>query len=114
VRELHNCIERAVALAQFDHIRVEDLPERISAFKPSRITLDGADASTLLPMEEVERRYVRQVLEAMGGNKASAARLLGMDRRTLYRKLERWAAEGTSRSVPGADRSSDDHHDAAL
>ncbi|HEY6464034.1 MAG TPA: sigma-54 dependent transcriptional regulator [Polyangiaceae bacterium] len=115
VRELHNCIERAVALAQFDHIRVEDLPERISQFKPSRITLDGADASTLLPMEEVERRYVRQVLDAMGGNKASAARLLGMDRRTLYRKLERWATEGTSRSPSnGAERPLDDSQDAAI
>src|SRR5580704_6799365 len=92
VRELQNCIQRAVALAQFDQIGVDDLPERIGAYKPSRIAVvDGTDPSTFLPMDEVERRYVGQVVDALGGNKASAARVLGMDRRTLYRKLERWA-----------------------
>jgi two-component system response regulator HydG len=51
--------------------------------------------SALLPMEEVERRYVTHVLQALGGRKASAARVLGMDRRTLYRKLERWEQEAS-------------------
>ncbi len=119
VRELQNCIERAVALAQFDHIGVDDLPERIGQYKPSRISLaiEGADPSTFLPMEEVERRYIGQVLDALGGNKASAARVLGMDRRTLYRKLERWGKDGgpTSRDdgpnpLDGADGR---RHDAA-
>jgi two-component system response regulator HydG len=91
VRELQNCIERAVAFAQFDHVGVDDLPERIGKFKAPRVGLDaGCTPSTIVPIEEVERRYVEQVLEALGGNKASAARALGMDRRTLYRKLERW------------------------
>ena len=40
-------------------------------------------------MEEVERRYIAKVLEAVGGNKTLAAQVLGFDRRTLYRKLER-------------------------
>ncbi len=93
VRELQNCIERAVALAQFDHIGVEDLPERIGHYKPALVPLDGRMPSTFVSMDEVERRYVHQVLEALGGNKASAARLLGVDRRTLYRKLERWGTE---------------------
>ena len=44
-------------------------------------------------MEEVERRYVLRVLEAVRGNKAAAARILGMERKTLYRKLERWGVE---------------------
>jgi two-component system response regulator HydG len=89
VRELQNCIERAVALAQFDHIGVDDLPERIREFKTSRITIESNDPSELLPMEEVERRYIQRVLEAVGGNKTLAAQVLGFDRRTLYRKLER-------------------------
>jgi two-component system response regulator HydG len=89
VRELQNCIERAVALAQFDHIGVDDLPERIREFKTSRITIESNDPSELLPMEEVERRYILRVLEAVGGNKTLAAQVLGFDRRTLYRKLER-------------------------
>ena len=83
--------KRAVAFAQFDHVGVDDLPERIGKFKAPRVGLDAScTPSTIVPIEEVERRYVEQVLEALGGNKASAARALGMDRRTLYRKLERW------------------------
>ena len=89
VRELQNCIERAVALTQFDHIGLEDLPERIREFKTSRITIESNDPAELLPMEEVERRYILRVLEAVGGNKTLAAQVLGFDRRTLYRKLER-------------------------
>ena len=42
-------------------------------------------------MEEIERRYILRVLEAVGGNKTLAAQVLGFDRRTLYRKLERGA-----------------------
>ncbi|HXX69667.1 MAG TPA: sigma-54 dependent transcriptional regulator [Polyangiaceae bacterium] len=89
VRELQNCIERAVALAQLDHVGVDDLPERVREFKSSRITIESSDPSELLPMDEVERRYILRVLEAVGGNKTLAAQVLGFDRRTLYRKLER-------------------------
>jgi two-component system response regulator AtoC len=89
VRELQNCIERAVALAQFDHVGLDDLPERIREFKTARITIESNDPAELLPMEEVERRYILRVLEAVGGNKTLAAQVLGFDRRTLYRKLER-------------------------
>jgi DNA-binding NtrC family response regulator len=89
VRELQNCLERAVALAQFDHIGVDDLPERVREFKSSRVTIDSSNPAELLPMDEVERRYILRVLEAVGGNKTLAAQVLGFDRRTLYRKLER-------------------------
>ena len=89
VRELQNCIERAVALSQFDHIGIDDLPERVRDFKTSRVTVESSDPSELLAMEEVERRYILRVLEAVGGNKTLAAQVLGFDRRTLYRKLDR-------------------------
>jgi two-component system response regulator AtoC len=89
VRELQNCIERAVALAQFDQIGVDDLPEKIRDYKTVRINIESNDPAELLPMEEVERRYILKVLEAVGGNKTLAAQVLGFDRRTLYRKLER-------------------------
>ena len=89
VRELQNCIERAVALAQYDHVGLDDLPEKVREFKSSRITIESNDPTELLPMEEVERRYILRVLEAVGGNKTLAAQVLGFDRRTLYRKLER-------------------------
>jgi DNA-binding NtrC family response regulator len=89
VRELQNCIERAVALAQFDQIGVDDLPEKIRDHKTARIGIDSNDPAELLSMEEVERRYILKVLEAVGGNKTLAAQVLGFDRRTLYRKLDR-------------------------
>jgi DNA-binding NtrC family response regulator len=103
VRELQNCIERAVALAQFDHIGVEDLPDRVAHSKSTHGVPETCDPAAVLPMDEVERRHIGQVLIALNGNKASAARLLGMDRRTLYRKLERWdlaAERGASGSLP--------------
>jgi len=88
VRELQNCIERAVALSQYATISVEDLPERI---RTARSWDAGAvDLSDLPRMEEVERRYIERVLKAVGGNKSSAAKVLGYDRTTLYRKLERY------------------------
>ena len=97
VRELQNCLERAVALAQYDHLGLDDLPERLREFKSSRITIESNDPSELLPMEEVERRYIIRVLEAVGGNKTLAAQVLGFDRRTLYRKLERCRDAATTK-----------------
>jgi len=88
VRELQNCVEHAVALARLDQLGVDDLPERIRDYKRTRVLVESEDPAELLPMEEVERRYVLRVLEAVGGNKTMAARVLGFDRRTLYRKLE--------------------------
>ena len=90
IRELQNCMERAVALTQYERITVEDLPEKVQSYKPARLVLDVDDSGDLLPMDEVERRYILRVLEAMNGNKAEAARVLGVDRKTLYRKLERY------------------------
>jgi two-component system response regulator HydG len=90
VRELQNCIERAVALARYDDIVVEDLPEKIRSYHRSHVVVAGDDPSELVSMEELERRYIVRVLEAAGGNKTLAARILGFDRTTLYRKLERY------------------------
>jgi two-component system response regulator HydG len=92
VRELQNCIERAVALTTFEQIAVDDLPEKIRAYRRSHVIVASDDPSELVPLEEVERRYILRVVEAVGGNKTLAAQVLGMGRKTLYRKLERWAA----------------------
>jgi DNA-binding NtrC family response regulator len=88
VRELESCIERAVALARHAEIIVEDLPERVRSYRGSHVIVSGDDPAELVPLEVVERRYVARVLEAVGGNKTLAARILGLDRKTLYRKLE--------------------------
>jgi two-component system response regulator HydG len=100
VRELQNCLERAVTLARFDQVVVEDLPEKVRDHRSSHVVVASDDPSELLSMEEVERRYVWRVLEAVGGNKAAAARILGFERKTLYRKIERWESEASKREDP--------------
>ncbi len=90
VRELMNAMERAVAVTRYEQITFDDLPEKIRTFRPSRALVEATGSTELVPLEEVERRYVLRVLEASGGNKAQAARVLGLDRKTLHRKLERW------------------------
>ena len=92
VRELQNCMERAVALAQFEHVTVDDLPEKIRAYRASHVLVASDDPSELVPLEEVERRYILRVMEAVGGNKTLAAQTLGIDRKTLYRKLDQYGA----------------------
>jgi two-component system response regulator HydG len=93
VRELENCVERAVALASFDDIAVGDLPEKIRSYQSTQIVLAGDDPTDLVPLDEMDRRYVARVVEAVGGNKSAAARILGIERKTLYRMLQRWGVD---------------------
>jgi two-component system response regulator HydG len=96
VRELHNVIERAVALARFNKVTIEDLPERIAHHKSDQIVIASDDLEQMLTLEELEQRYIERVLKAAGGNKTHAASVLGIDRRTLHRKLARWGGNGAS------------------
>ena len=95
IRELQNCIECAVALTPFDQLSVDDLPEKIRSYRRSHVLVTSDDPAELVTLDEVDRRYVLRVLEATGGNKRQAARVLGLDRRTLYRKLERYGVPTT-------------------
>jgi DNA-binding NtrC family response regulator len=98
VRELQNCIERAVALSQLDHVRVEDLTESLLDCKAPRVPVfhvQGDARTDLAPFAEVEKEYIAHVLKSVGGNKTAAAKVLGFDRRTLHRKLD--AAAGRRR-----------------
>lgn len=89
VRELENCMERAVALTSFDEITLDDLPAKLREYRPTEVYAPSDDPKDLPPMHVVEERYMRKVLAAVSGNKTLAAKVLGLDRRTLYRKLER-------------------------
>jgi two-component system, NtrC family, response regulator AtoC len=86
VRELQNSLERAVAVATFDHLRVEDLPERLRAPTPIAAVTETKDPEELITAAELERRYIAHVLATVKGNKTAAARILGLDRRTICRK----------------------------
>ena len=86
VRELENVIERAVILVQGNVVTVEALPAAIREARGERQLIEkGIERS--LSMEEVERAYIKRTLEKTRGNKLQAAQILGIDRKTLYRKL---------------------------
>jgi DNA-binding NtrC family response regulator len=85
VRELANAIERAIALSDHDTIVAEDLDFLVDGSAPHSF---DQPVTPVVPLDEIERTYIQRVVEATGGNKAAAARALGIDRRTLYRKIQ--------------------------
>jgi transcriptional regulator with PAS, ATPase and Fis domain len=86
VRELRNILERAVLLADGDTVDVAHLPSALVTGHPAPAAqpLPGRE---ILTLDEIERRYVRQALQQLGGDKRELARRLGVSERTLYRKL---------------------------
>jgi two-component system response regulator HydG len=95
VRELENAMERAVTLTRHQELTVGDLPKRIREHQPETIVLSD-QVEHMLTLREIEERYIKKVLKATRGNKTRAAAVLGLDRRTLYRKLERLAKSSPS------------------
>jgi two-component system response regulator HydG len=97
VRELENAIDYAVTVAAFDHLSESDLPESIQA----RRSYPGDARADDPRWSAVERQHIEAVLRSVDGNRARAARLLGIDRRTLHRKLDRLSIDVPPRSRPG-------------
>ncbi len=89
VRELRNCVERAVTLTREALVGVNDLPQKVREHNPAHLVVVGDDPSEIVPLEEIEERYILKVVEACRGNKSQAARVLGIGRKTLYRRLEK-------------------------
>jgi DNA-binding NtrC family response regulator len=87
VRELENLIERGVAVTSSNRIEAAALPQELRA-PPAHPAIEG---DTVLTLEEMERNYIRWVLDTAGGNQQLAAQRLGIDRVTLWRKLKRYA-----------------------
>jgi two-component system, NtrC family, response regulator HydG len=102
IRELENAMERAVALAQLEDIRSEDLPSRVVA-RSTEMFVAGSNPTELVRLSQLVDRYTLHVLELVDGNKTAAAKILGIGRRTLYRRLERiseLAVEGDENQFP--------------
>jgi DNA-binding NtrC family response regulator len=85
VRELENIIEHAVAMARDDTISIEDLPPDFSEI--GVFSFEQSD-SQVMPLREMERKYIDWVLSRVGRNKTQAAKLLGIDRSSLWRHLK--------------------------
>jgi two-component system response regulator HydG len=91
VRELMNAVERGVVLTRSDYLDLADL--RITAEPVGSETARGESAGAgPTPLEEVERVAILRALEMTGGNKSEAARQLGITRKTLHKKLTKYAA----------------------
>ena len=100
VRELENAIERAVVLARSARLELTDLPDTLHEAQ-------GAEASTVTfsvgtPLDEVERRLLRETLRYARGDKSVAAQLLGISTRTIYRKLGEMEGTETKDPAPPA------------
>jgi two-component system response regulator HydG len=92
VRELDNVIRHALALAPGNLIDVGELPPRLRGHREQRTLLGGATSSKL-KLADLERLYILEVLKAEGGSRTRAADVLGLDRKTLYRKLKSYGQE---------------------
>jgi DNA-binding NtrC family response regulator len=93
VRELENAIERIVALSDGGLILLDHLPEKILM---PREFLEAAQKVNLKAfVHEKEKAYIQRILRETSGDKKQAARLLGIDLATLYRKMDRWRNSGT-------------------
>jgi two-component system, NtrC family, response regulator AtoC len=85
IRELENIIQRAVALAEGDLIRIEDLPSDLQ-----KLEFNSLDGEGLLSLEEVEKQHIARVLEKTDHNKALSSKILNLPRTTLWRKMKRY------------------------
>jgi DNA-binding NtrC family response regulator len=95
VRELENAIERAVTLAPGARLTPDELPERVRNHGAGAAFI-ARSSERDLTLREIERDYIFEVLRKTGGNKTRAAELLGLDRKTLYRKLDEFRDDGFS------------------
>jgi DNA-binding NtrC family response regulator len=93
IRELENVIERAVALASGPEIQVGDLPEYIRNLSVETYRRHDSDFPTL---EEQEKNYIKWVLDKCDGNKTKSAKIMGIDRVSLWRKIKRFGLEPQS------------------
>ena len=95
VRELESAIEYAVLHARGRHIVPEDLPAKLQSAQVRAAARSPLSAlfEDLPALDELERRYLLYVLEVAGGNRTRAAEILGIDRRTLYRMIERYGVD---------------------
>jgi two-component system response regulator HydG len=94
VRELENAIERAVALGSSSLLHTGDLPSNLQYGASERLPQNDV----LLPLDELERRAILRALRESGGDKLAAARLLGIGKTTLYRKLKQYDAQAHLRN----------------
>jgi len=92
VRELRNVIQRAVILCKGQTITIKDLPLELQ--NPSQTWWDEKiSSSSLPPLKILEKQHIKVVMQQVGGHKGKASRILGIDPKTLYRKIKEYGLE---------------------
>ena len=92
VRELENCLERACAFTTGPMIHLGDLPREISQLEGVASAASGNGSNKIVPMSELEKQTILNAIAQLNGDKLQAARLLGIGKTTLYRKLKEYTA----------------------
>jgi len=96
VRELENCLERTYAFTSGPLIHVMDLPREIASVpvpQSSNGNGNGNGQSKIVPIAELEKQTILHAITELNGDKLQAARLLGIGKTTLYRKLKDYAIQ---------------------
>jgi two-component system response regulator HydG len=91
IRELENCLERACALSSNEALQVSDLPTALHNARAATPVAGGPPAASILPMAELEKQAILAAIQQVNGDKLMAARLLGIGKTTLYRKLKEYS-----------------------
>jgi two-component system response regulator HydG len=95
IRELENCLERACALTSGPTVHVSDLPTSIQTWKAQtqpRIAANEDFGARVMTLAEIEKNAILQTIDQLNGDKLEAAKLLGIGKTTLYRKLKEYGA----------------------
>jgi DNA-binding NtrC family response regulator len=92
VRELENCLERSCAISSANEIQVRDLPTEVYS-APGELMGNKPPSGAIVPIAELERQTILNALAQVNGDKMLAARLLGIGKTTLYRKLKEYASQ---------------------
>jgi len=93
VRELENCLERACAFTTGPTLHVGDLPAAVSNQQASSAAGNGDGVNKIVPMSELEKQTILNTIAQLNGDKLLAARLLGIGKTTLYRKLKEYSSQ---------------------
>lgn len=90
VRELKNVLEHSVMLCPKKFIETKDLPKYLQEYAPLRKESDSIELENLSTLDQLEKQHIIKILEKTNNNKKQAARILGISRYTLYRKLKNY------------------------
>ena len=93
IRELRNCIENMVVLAKTDVLSADDIPEKIVFSLQSNVNLLNPGSNSKLNIKNREKELIIKALDETKNNRSKAAEILGLSRRTLYRKLQKYGLE---------------------